>query len=95
MAMTRRQWAQLAIMQAAMFVLLAYGGFAYTNYVDQQRARDERRAAAARAEQAELTRRTICQIAIGQAEAFRDATSPTGQQARDGWLTLAQQMRCG
>jgi hypothetical protein len=91
---TRRSWAYLALCQALMFIMLGLGGYGYTNYVDQRRADDERRAAAERQRQAEETRLIVCQVALGQADAFREATSPTGQQARAGWLKLAQQLHC-
>jgi hypothetical protein len=84
---TRKQLAQFAIAQALTIVALALGGYGYINYVDHRRVESER------ASQAQ-TRLIVCQIALGQADAFREASSPVGVQAREGWLALARQFRC-
>ena len=93
-AASRRQWAYLTLINFLSVLAIGVGGYAYTNYVNDQRIRDERRASAARAVQAEQTRLIVCQIALGQADAFRESTSPTGIQARDGWLALAREFHC-
>jgi len=85
--MTRKQLAYFAVVQAMTIIALALGGYGYTNYVDQRRVEGER-------ENQAKTRLIVCQIALGQADAFREATSTIGQQAREGWLALARQFRC-
>lgn len=92
--MTRRQLAYLCVCLFGGFLLVGLANVGYTNYVDQQRTRAERAAAASRAEQNEQTRLIVCRIAQRQAEAFKDAQSPAGQDARQGWLDLAVQFHC-
>jgi hypothetical protein len=93
--MTERQrWTSLVLS-----LVLGLGGAVYTNVlytdrVDRRRAEAEQRAAQERAAQSEQNRQVICRIALGQADAFSDATSKIGKDARQAWLDLAAQLRC-
>jgi predicted negative regulator of RcsB-dependent stress response len=92
--MTRKQLSYLCLTLFVGFLLVGLGNVGYTQHVDHQRTKAERAAAAARAAQSEQMRQIVCRVAQRQAEAFRDATSPVGQDARQGWLDLAAQMNC-
>jgi hypothetical protein len=92
--MSRRQLVYLCICLFGGFLLVGLANVGYTNYVDQQRTKSERAAAVSRAEQGEQTRLIVCRIALRQADAFKDAQSSAGQEARQGWLDLAAQFHC-
>jgi len=90
----RTRWLLLVLTLIVGLGGAVYGNVLYTNGVDQRRAAAERRAADDRTAQSEQARLIFCRVALTQAEAFKDATSQVGRDARQGWLDLAALLRC-
>lgn len=92
--MTRRQLSYLCVVLAVGYLLSVAAGIGYTNHVDQRQRADAAHAAAEREQGQAQTRAIVCKVALGQAEAFRDAATPAGRESRDNWLALAAQLHC-
>lgn len=73
---------------------IGVGNVAYTNHVDGRRRHAEQVERDARARTAFETTQLVCQLAIAQSEALRDATSPAGIKSRDTWIALAHRFSC-
>jgi hypothetical protein len=75
-------------------LLVGVGNVAYTNSVDHKREASRVAVEHERAALAEQNRQLVCALAIAQADAFQDATSPAGQKSRDAWLAMADRFHC-
>lgn len=96
--LTRRNFAYLALVIFAGFLIIGLGGYGYINYVNDQRIEGDRRAAetaaAERARQGEITRKIICDMANAQVDVFTNPTGPVGEKALVAWQALATQFGC-
>jgi hypothetical protein len=89
-----RRFAYLCLCLALGFTVQTLAVLGYVQHVNAERDRAAAAAAHDRAVQSEQTRAILCRVIARQAEAFGDATSPTGQEVRKAWLELGTQFGC-
>jgi hypothetical protein len=75
-------------------VVIGIGNIAYTNRVDERRARSAAQVEIARSAVAEQNRLLVCSLAIAQAEALNGAGSEAGRRSHDAWVALATRFNC-
>lgn len=75
-------------------LVVGVGNVAYTNGVDSRRRAEATEQDRERARAGEQTRQLVCSLAVAQAEAFSDATSPAGQKSLAAWRAMSDRFHC-
>lgn len=83
-----------AALSIAAMIAIGVGNVAYTNRVDEQRARAAEQVEIARRTQAEQTRQLVCSLAVAQAAALDGAATEAGRKSHDAWQAMIDRFAC-